>query len=136
MYDTLLQAKCLIPSRIHSWLFLTHLGEERLHLLAELSGVVAKNIRIVLFAFNPARSYKDIIGLLTFYYVGNFWTFLQLLYLTVVKFGKAIRHCFDNKTMPSFLFPRNCNFYSSYFKLGWNTARHSQSDLEIFQPVV
>ena len=43
MYDKLLQAKCLIPSRIHSWLFLTHLGEERLHLLAALSVVVYKN---------------------------------------------------------------------------------------------
>ena len=56
----------------YSRLFLTHLGEERLHLLAELSGVVAKNIRIVSFAFNPAPSFKDILGLCTFYDVGNF----------------------------------------------------------------
>ena len=51
---------------------ITHLGEERLQLLVELSGVVPKNIRIVSFAFNSARSYKDIIGLRTFYHVGNF----------------------------------------------------------------
>ena len=55
-----------------SRLFLAHLGEERLHLLVELSGVVAKNIPIVSFVFNPAPSYKDIVGLRTFYHAGNF----------------------------------------------------------------
>ena len=64
--------QCLIPNRGHSRLFLTHLGEERLHLLVELSGVVAKNIRIVSFAINQATSYKDIIDPCTFYHVGNF----------------------------------------------------------------
>ena len=63
---------CLILSLGHSRLFLTHLGEKRLHLLVKLSGVVAKNIRIVSSAFNPAPSYKDVIGLGTFYHDGNF----------------------------------------------------------------
>ena len=63
----------MISSRGHSRLFLTDfIGEERLHLLVELSGVVAKNICIVSFVFNPAPSYKDIIGLRTIYHVGNF----------------------------------------------------------------
>ena len=82
------------------------------HTLLALSGVVDKNIRIVSFPFNPSRSYKDIIGLRTFYHIGNFWTFLQLLYFTVVKFGKAIRHCFNNKTKPSIRCHGNCIFYT------------------------
>ena len=61
-----------IPICGHSRLFLTHLGEERLHLLVELSGVVAKNVRIVSFVFNPPTSYKDIVGVRTFYHVGDF----------------------------------------------------------------
>ena len=42
-----------------------------LHLLVELSGV-AKNVRIASFVFNLTPSYKVIIGLHTFYHVGNF----------------------------------------------------------------
>ena len=109
-YDSYYKQSVQFQFRGHSRLFLTHLGEERLHLLVELSGVVAKNIRIVSFVFNPAPLYKDIVGVRTFYHVGNFWTFLQLLYFTVVKFGKAIRHCFNNKTKTFFRCHGNCNF--------------------------
>ena len=49
-----------------------HLDEKLFHFLVELSGVEAKNIRIVSFAFNLAWSCKDIISLRSFLYAGNF----------------------------------------------------------------
>ena len=86
-------------------------------LLVELSGVVAKKIRIVPFAYNPARSYKDIICRCTFYHVGNFLTFLQLLYLTVVNFGKAILFQQQDKAVPPVAMATVLST-CRYFKLG------------------
>ena len=70
------------------------------HLLVKLPGVVAKHTPIVSFAFNPARSYKDIIGLRTFYHVGNFCTILHCSQIPKKCIEQSHLHC-----------DGNCNFY-------------------------
>ena len=72
-YDSYYKQSVWLQVRgILDFLSLMHFGEKILYLPVKLSGVVAKNVHIVSFAFNPAWLHKVIIGLHAIFHVGNF----------------------------------------------------------------
>ena len=102
------------------------------HLLVELSGVVAENIRILSFAINQA-SYKDIIGLRTFYHVVN--SELSSNYCISLSSNSEIYPPLfqqQDKAVPP-VATATVISTCRYFKLGWNTANQIA---EVSQPVV